>query len=267
MKIDSVKLAYFSPTGTSKAVVQGIARGFGPGAAEIFDITRPDGRTRPLRTSASDLLIIAVPVYMGRIPALLGDWLSAIEADDTPTVCVVVYGNRAYENALLELRDAVAAHGCVPVAGAAYIGEHSFATPDAPVALGRPDADDLSHAEAFGRQVRKKLDAVSRISDLPEVHLPGSYPYEGATKIWDVDFIEVSGVLCGQCGICAEVCPVGAVDPEDSAVIDKVKCITCCACIKACPENARTIKPGPVADAQKRLSTLFAEPKSPECFL
>lgn len=266
MKIDSVKLAYFSPTGTTKAIILGIARGIEPNTLELVDITKPDARRRPLRTSANDLLVIAVPVYMGRVPALLGDWLNALQADDTPAVCVVVYGNRAYENALLELKDIVVERGCVPVAGAAYIGEHSFSDSRAPVALGRPDRNDLSHAEEFGRKIREKLESFPSASRIPAVNVPGTHPYGGVTELWNVDFIDVNG-LCGQCGVCAQVCPVGAVDPQDSAVIDEEKCITCCACIKNCPEGARTIKPSPVKDAQRRLFSLYAEPKRPEYFL
>lgn len=266
MEIKSVKLVYFSPTGTTRAVVQGITRGINPDSTELIDITRPDARKQPLSASGSELLIVAVPVYMGRAPALLNEWLNAIQADGAPTVCVVVYGNRAFENALLELKDIVKSSGCIPVAGAAYIGEHSFSNPETPTAQGRPDKDDLNHAEEFGRKIREKLKSVSSISEIPDVEVPGEYPYAGITKLWDVDFIAVND-QCTQCGLCAEVCPVSAVDPQDSAMIDHEKCITCCACIKNCPQNARAMKSGPVKDAQKRLNDLYYEPKKPEYFL
>ena len=91
MKVQSLKLVYFSPTGTSKTVVQGISRGITQGPVEMIDITRPDARKKPLQTSENELLVIAVPVYMGRVPALLMEWLQAIRAQKTPVVCVVVY--------------------------------------------------------------------------------------------------------------------------------------------------------------------------------
>ena len=78
MEIPSVKLVYFSPTGTTKAVVQEIARGINPGTVEELDITRPGARKQPLRTSENELLIVGVPVYMGRVPALATEWLQAI---------------------------------------------------------------------------------------------------------------------------------------------------------------------------------------------
>ncbi|HZD43115.1 MAG TPA: EFR1 family ferrodoxin [Methanomicrobiales archaeon] len=266
MKIESVKLVCFSPTGTTKAVVQGIARGMDPGNVELLDITRPDARIQPLRTSERELLVVGVPVYMGRVPALLTDWLHAIKARNTPAVCVVVYGNRTYEDALLELKDILTRCGCRPIAGAAYIGEHSFSDDETPTANGRPDASDLHHAESFGRRIQEKLTAIPSVDQISDVDIPGCHPYRGDSRLWTVDFIAVSDV-CTQCGLCAEKCPVGAIDPEESNRIDTKKCITCCACIKSCPQSARSMKPGLVKDAQLRLHTLYNERKEPEYFL
>jgi ferredoxin len=266
MKTKSVKLVYFSPTGTTKAVVQEIARGMNQSTVELLDITTPDARKQPLKTSEHELLVIGVPVYMGRVPALLTGWLHAIKARNTPAVCVVVYGNRTYEDALIELKDILTRCGCKPIAGAAFIGEHSFSTDEIPTAKDRPDASDLQHAASFGRRIQEKLDAMASVEQISDVQIPGCHPYRGDSRLWTVDFIEV-GDTCTQCGTCAERCPVGAIDPENSKLIDTKKCITCCACIKHCPEHARTMKPGLVKEAQLRLHTLYRERKEPEYFL
>jgi ferredoxin len=274
MKIQSLKLVYFSPTGTTKAVVQGIARGIDQKNVELIDITLPDARKQSLQTSEHDLLIIGVPVYMGRVPALCTEWLHAVNAHNIPVVCVVVYGNRAYEDALVELKDTLTQCGCKPIAGAAYIGKHSFANDEPPTASDRPDAGDLHHAESFGRKIQEKLNTVPSVDQIPDVPVPGCHPYRGEpcapyrrdSKFWNVDFIAVSDD-CVQCGICAEVCPVGAIDPENSSKIDTEKCITCCACIKNCPNQGRTIKPGMVRDAAVRIRTLYKERKEPEFFV
>jgi len=266
MELQSLNLVYFSPTGTTKAIVRGIARGINQSNVEEIDITRPDAREKPLQTSENELLVIAVPVYMGRVPALLLDWLQAIQAHNTPVVCVVVYGNRAYEDSLLELKTIMTACGGKPIAGGAYIGEHSFSSHETPTAEGRPDAGDLHHAESFGRKIQEKLSSIPSVDRTSDLTIPGCYPYRGDSKLWNVDFIAVSDV-CTQCGTCVEECPSGAIDPENSAVIDTGKCITCCACIKQCPNNARTMKPGLVRDASLRLSTLYKKRKEPEFFI
>jgi ferredoxin len=266
MQIHSLKLVFFSPTGTTKKIIQNIAQGIGHSEMELVDITTPNGRKRVLQTSENELLIVGIPVYMGRVPELLVEWLNAIKANKTPAVCVVVYGNRVYDDSLLELKSILAERGCLPIACAAYIAEHSFSSSEIPIAVARPDMGDINHAELFGREIMKKLQSISSYGDINEIKVPGVYPYRGDTKLWNVDFIEVNN-LCSQCGICAEGCPVGAVDSDNSALIDIEKCITCCACIKSCPQNARTMKPGMVRDAALRLNNLYKERKEPELFL
>jgi ferredoxin len=266
MKIPSLKLVYFSPTGTTQAVVRGIASGINHGTVEVLDITLPDARKQPLYTSENELLIIGVPVYMGRVPALLSKWLHVMRADNTPAVCVVVYGNRVYEDALLELKEIVTRSGCKVIAGAAHIGEHSFSCPETPTAEGRPDADDQKHAEQFGQKIWEKIRSVPSPDMIPDVTIPGCHPYRGDSKLWTVDFIAVSDA-CNRCGVCAERCPTGAINPENTQEIRIEKCITCCACIKNCPMHARTMKDGMVRDASLRLSTLYKERKEPEYFL
>jgi ferredoxin len=263
MKIRSLKSAVFSPTGTTKSIVQAIARGINQSTAEPIDITQPNGRKQHLQTSKDDILVVAVPVYIGRVPALLSEWLHAIKADKTPTVCVVVYGNRDYEDALLELKDIMVKNGGIPIACAAFIGEHSFSSSDTPIAVSRPDAADLHQAEIFGRKINETLKTISSIEHISEINIPGTFPYKNLEDLLSVDFIGISD-KCSKCGVCAEACP--AIELENYSLIDKEKCILCCACIKICPENARTMKNGIVKDIAIRLSEMCKERKEPVFF-
>ena len=267
MKIQSIKAVYFSPTGTTKTVLKGIVKDISCENIEYIDITNPRAREKDLRTTENELLILGVPVYMGRVPEVIGDWLNTIQASNTPTVSVVVYGNRVYDNALLELTDILSKQGCVPIAGAAFIGEHSFHSPELPAASEcRPDKNDLIQAEFLGKEINKKIHQFSSVKVATTPKIPGSYPYGGVTKMWDVDFIEVSDE-CLNCGLCCKKCPTGAIDKESSALINIEKCTLCCACIKNCPVKARSMKPGLMKDAAKRVHELFRERKEPELFI
>jgi ferredoxin len=266
MNIQALKLVCFSPTGTTKKIVKGIACGIKINHVQLINITRPEIRKQQLLISENELLVVGIPVYMGRVPALLKEWLCNLKAPNTPVVCVVVYGNRVYDDALLELKNILKARGCIPIAGAAFIGEHSFSSKNLPIAESRPDLSDLNLAESFGHNIIKKLRTYSSVDHISELNVPGNHPYGGITELWSVDFIAV-GDECIQCGFCAEVCPVDAIDPGKSDLIDVEKCITCCACIKSCPQNARSIKNGLVKDAATRLNIMYQDRKEPEFFI
>jgi len=46
-----------------------------------------------------------MPVYAGRVPALAVERLKGIKTSGVKCVIVAVYGNRAYEDALVEMQD------------------------------------------------------------------------------------------------------------------------------------------------------------------
>lgn len=266
MIINSLKLVYFSPTGTTRAVILSIASAINHSNTELIDITNPSNRLRKLSAKNNDLIIVGIPVYSGRIPTIAENWLNTIQASNTPAVCVAVYGNRAYDNALLELGDILKAKGCRPIAAAAFIGEHSFSNPETPIALSRPDTNDLNSAKLFGSKIVAKLLSANAPEQIPTIDLPGSYPYGGNPKPWGIDFIRVTS-NCIQCGICAEVCPTNAIDPSNCQLTNKDMCIACCACIKKCPQNARVIVDSPVKEAAIRLNKLYKERKEPEFYI
>jgi len=47
---------------------------------------------------------------------------------------------------------------------------------------------------------------------------------------------------CTSCGLCYEVCPVGAISMNGVAKINSSKCTACLACVKQCPQGAIAIK-------------------------
>jgi ferredoxin len=188
-------------------------------------------------------------------------------ANRTPAVCVVVYGNRAYDDALLELKETVVGVGCIPIALGAYIGEHSYSNAEAPVAKGRPDADDLKHAQSFGRRVRDKILSLPSIDQAQDIQVPGRHPlppYSGRVRVSPAEVIAISDA-CLHCGTCAQACPASAIHPDTGVPISTALCTMCCACVRKCPVGARTLKVQKARDFAVRLSQW--PQKQPEVFI
>ncbi len=266
MRIESVKLVYFSPTQTTKAVLQSIAEGMAAEASETLDFTLAEDRARQLPPFGDELVLLGVPVYAGRVPLDAAEYLSTLTASQTPAVVVVVYGNRAYDDALRELSDIALGAGFVPLAGGAFIGEHSFSTAETPLARGRPDDRDIAEARAFGARIRDKLERLGSIAETAPLSVPGDFPYRKRMRLFKKS-PATSTELCNQCGDCVPVCPKGAIDEDDPTRTDSEKCILCCTCIKVCPERARSTQDPEVLGVIDRLVRTCQERREPETFL
>lgn len=264
MRIHHAELICFSPTGTTRTVLEAVARGLGAPCSSL-DLTLP---AVPAQGAAEGLALIGVPVYAGRVPALAAERLRAhVKGAGRPAVLVAVYGNRAFEDALLELRDLAVELGFVPVAAAAFVGEHSFSTRECPVAQGRPDGKDLEQAHLFGREVRALLNGVASLPGLPPLEVPGNHPYRDGVQAAAIS-PETDAAACVLCGECARSCPSGAIILRNDAVeTDASLCLRCCACTRVCPTGARVMLHPRILEFGRILATQYAERREPEFFL
>ena len=265
MNIKKVWTISFSPTGTSKTIVDTIASEFVDAERHELDLTNPD--TVEKKTFASDeLVVIGVPVYAGRVAPLAVRRLRALQGSQTPAVLVVLYGNREYEDALIELRDIAVSASLLPVAAAAFIGEHSFSNAEQPIAAGRPDNDDLNLARSFRKKIADKISKLQSPADFEALSVPGNIPYkEGGQPIPITP--KVDQEICTLCGLCISSCPNGAIIIDDELHMDVERCIFCCSCIKTCPENAVSIDAPPLLEKRQWLYENCAERKEPEMYL
>ena len=172
MEIKRVHIAYFSPTGTTKRTLRAVAEGFGCSELSETDWADPKSRAAILKTGPDELVIAGMPVYYGRIPSLFHEGLP-LRGEGTPFVPVAVYGNRHYDDAVLELKTLGEAAGCVTLGAAAFVAQHCL-NPD--MGRGRPDASDLAVMKRFGSALRAKADGLA--GSMPPLSVPGAVPYK-----------------------------------------------------------------------------------------
>lgn len=258
MDLNTTTLVFFSPTHTTGKVVKAIGSGIGFPRREYVDLTLEiEGKERVL---SDRLTVIGAPVYAGRVAPLAVERLKRIKGDGCPAVLVVVYGNRDYEDALVELYDLAVEAGFRPFAAAAFVGEHSYSRKGMPIAEGRPDETDLNVAKDFGRKCLEKL---QRPDCFEPFFIKGNRPYRTVGP--STPQAPVCNEKCFGCGECIPVCPTAAIsqDADGKIVTDVAKCIKCCACVKVCPNEARIFDTPYTA----MLHANFSTPRQPEMFL
>jgi ferredoxin len=164
------------------------------------------------------------------------------------------------------LRDVAVQSGFKPIAAAAFIGEHSFSTDAAPIAIGRPDIDDLKKAHEFGTMINEKLHRVRTLDELSVIQAPGNFPYKERSLLANIAPI-TRDAACAQCGDCAAACPTAAITVHDTVMTDGTACIRCCACVKACSTGARVMEDARVQQVAKQLSMNCGMRKKPELYV
>ena len=198
-----------------------------------------------------------MPVFAGRIPAICAQQLKNLKGQGTPAIVAVVFGNRAYEDALLELTDLLRENGFLPIGGCAMVARHSIFPA---VAKGRPDEQDTQRLQAFTETCKGLVEKGEWKETL---NVPGNHPYREAGGLP----LRPSGdKKCIDCGICVGVCPVQAIPADNPRITEKDKCIVCTACIYHCPQNARGFHGLPYIAAEMAFKKKCAEPQAAEFF-
>ena len=248
MKVTTI---YFSATYTTKCVVEAVAKNLS-NEVTAYDITN-DTSTDEVAISADELVIVGVPVYAGRVPAMAAVRLRRFRGNNTPAVVVAVYGNRHYDDAVLELHDIMTEQGFRTVSAGAFIAQHSIFPK---VGKARPDAEDMADIKFFAEKSAELL-----AKGFGEITLPGKRPYKvpGGIPIWPT-----ASRRCTACAACARLCPTSAIDPDSPKGVDKTRCIKCGRCIVVCPAKARRFYGIKYSLAAARFNSAFAARRANE---
>lgn len=241
----------FSPTGGTGKVARLIGGQWGESAVCI-DLCDAKADFSQWDMAGMDMVLVAMPSFGGRAPAVAIERLRKIAGSGARCTLVCVYGNRAYEDTLVEMADAARACGFRVIAAIAAVAEHSILPQ---YATGRPDAADGAQLADFAARIADKNSEAAT--------LPGNRPYK---KSGGAGFVPQATRDCTRCGLCAEKCPVQAIDPADLTA-DAKACIGCMRCVRQCPHHARTVNSAMVSMAAMALRKACSVKKENELYL
>jgi ferredoxin len=283
MNFKRVWTAFFSGTETTKKVVTNIADTISDELSEEgqkaimrvdFDFSLPKVRARKAGFSEEDIVVFGMPVYAGRVPNLLLKFIETVEGNGAIAVPIVVFGNRNFDDALIELRDLLYKNGFLPVSAAAFVAEHAFSYL---LGAGRPDAQDLEKARAFAVSTAKFIQGLTPETKgtLAPVFVEGvPEPYRGYYQPQDrngnpIDIRKVKPLTnddCTDCKICADICPMGAIDRDNVKEVPGI-CVKCGACTKRCPVGAKYYEDAGFLYHKTELEEVYTRRAEPSIFL
>lgn len=273
MNIQKVWAVSFSATGNTErtaGIIAGeLAARLGV-SSETLPFTRPAQRREVYCFGEGDLVVVGSPTYAGKLPnKILPDFQTKLRGNGALAVPVVTFGNRSYDNALAELCAVLEAGGFHPAAAGAFVAQHAFTDE---LAYGRPGWSDQFEMKNFAAAVCDKVKSLTGVPEKLSVPGDAAAPYyvPKGTDGEPARFLKAKPktklAKCNNCGACARLCPMGAIDPADVTSVPGT-CIKCQCCVRKCTKGAKYFDDPAFLSHVAMLEQNFQEPKENEVFL
>lgn len=251
-RMENIWHIYWSPTYSSYKVGTRIVKQLSKERNEL-DLCQYQSSV----TIENGLCVFAMPCYGGRIPQVALQRLQHIRGIHSLAIICVTFGNRDFEDALLELKDSVENLGFDVVGACAIVTEHNIMHV---YGTGRPDEQDFLNIDHFVREVKMKI----KTHEQRYLELPGQRPY----KVWHAHIVPIvfEESQCVQCGLCASQCPMNAISKETFKT-NMDLCINCMRCISICPKHCKSLPEEHVEGLIERLRLACQERKDNQFYI
>lgn len=227
---------YFSATGNSKHTATRLAHALGDQVMSILDVNGP------VSAASGERLILVYPNYCGGVPSVVADFLrqQRFQIDtDAQLILVVTYGNNS---------------GASSAIASKYFKKNSGRSFDALYSVKMPDnwtpVFDLTNAEEVEEINRKADEEISGIIEKIRQGFTGDFVNDKLGKTMELVYPGFYKKLsktchlqleesCIGCGLCAENCPVQAIELKNGRPTwVKENCVMCLCCLHRCPRFA-----------------------------
>jgi ferredoxin len=254
-KIASLKVKHltFSPNNTSRIAGSFLAGKLG--TEKLIDVTSKFARHKKQEIGEHEMVLISFPTYSGRMPVTFFEYIrDFVELKNTKVVLIATYGNRGFDDSLIEAKDLIVSKGARVIGALSVVAQHSQ---DGNVAHGRPDKEDFQVIDDFAKIVINRYP-----SGEFEPEIPGKRPYRiGVVNQPPTYMPYIDDEICTECNLCVSICPTRAMRFNDSDI-----CIHCCACINSCPTSAISMRDERFAKSVKFLEEKCMVPKETQYY-
>lgn len=255
--MDNFKLYafYFSPTGGVKNILDIFLSKWNC-EKTLIDLSNNKANLSDISFNKDDICVFAVPSFSGRVPQFIIPIISGMDGAAAKAILITAFGNRAFDDTLLELFNTLTESNFLCFAAMAAVTRHSVLPK---YGEGRPDSDDISQINEFSEKCRNAV-----IQGVDSITVSGNFPYR---KYQSIPIKPKVGRSCNKCGLCAKGCPVNAINPQKLNKTDKNKCISCLKCVAQCPRHARYINKFILKIADIKMKKLCAGRKENSFFI